>query len=61
MQETQTFCPCSPDVRSERGSSTDCKRRQLGRPISRTPAEILGLEDLFDAIDSGSPMYVLLQ
>ena len=47
------------EICTERGSSSDRRRRRLGLPASKTPAEILGIEDL--VIDNSSPMSELIR
>lgn len=42
------------EICTERGTSSDRRRRRLGLPLSRTPAEILGIDDL--DLNDFSPM-----
>lgn len=42
------------DICTERGSSSDRRRRRMGLPPAKTPAEILGIDDL--VIDDSSPL-----
>ena len=49
------------DICFERGSGSDKRRKKMGKTPSRTPAEILGIEDLLDDIEKNSPTTDMLR